>query len=171
MRPWPPAAAPQVRSSASDLIRCLLAGDPSQRPGLDAVLAHPFLALPSLAADAARTRLLRWTGRARGDEAEAGVEAEQSREGGAEGAEGGGSPQKRPRLSSEGEALAGDERSHVDSALSLLLLNTDLRRARYRFFISHSQADAAGTAKSIFNLFDRIGVACWYDARHFPPDG
>ena len=32
---------------------------------------------------------------------------------------------------------------------------------RYRFFLSHAQADAAGTAKSLHGLLKQLGVHCW----------
>jgi hypothetical protein len=34
---------------------------------------------------------------------------------------------------------------------------------RYSFFISHAQMDAASTAKSFYNVANRLGVHCWYD--------
>jgi len=183
-----------VRSSASDLIRCLLAGDPSERAGLDFVEQHPFLALPKLTADTVRASLLSQTHhrvigalatlkrRAGGAASGGTTEQEEEGKGAAAGEEGG--MRKRPRQggaeglrsSSDGaggespsvasataavSSRADDERSRIDSALSLLLLNTDLRRARYRFFISHAQADAAGSAKALYNFFDRTGVSCW----------
>ena len=34
---------------------------------------------------------------------------------------------------------------------------------QYRFFISHAQADAASTAKAMYEMFRHLGVHCWYD--------
>ena len=34
---------------------------------------------------------------------------------------------------------------------------------RYKFFLSHAQADAASTGKALFGLLRRVGVHCWYD--------
>ena len=34
---------------------------------------------------------------------------------------------------------------------------------RYSFFISHAQMDAASTAKSFYNVANRLGAHCWYD--------
>ena len=36
---------------------------------------------------------------------------------------------------------------------------------KYRFFISHAQADAASTAKALYSMLCRLGVHSWYDMR------
>ena len=70
-----------------------------------------------------------------------------------------GDPRERPTI---GQVLAhpfladGLSAAALSEALALQPMGM-----RYRFFLSHAQADAAGTAKSLHGLLKQLGVHCW----------
>jgi serine/threonine protein kinase len=104
---FPGSTTPTVSAAARHLLRWMLKGDPSARPSMQQVLAHPFIAL--------------------------------------------------------GTGMVEAQPAQLEPPLPM----------KYRFFLSHVQAEASGAAKVLFLGLRALGVSTWLDvdAQNLTLDG